>query len=103
MVQSNPTSRGIVSTDRAFATDSEEPLLAVSRELAAASSKVALYDGRREKPAVYTIAEPQAAARLQAVLGLIERYRDKWSLPAGVRTVLDLSRAAGAQHRMLRR
>jgi transposase len=76
-------------TDRTFTTgSSEELVLAVSLELAAASWKVALHDGRREKPAVHTVAQAQAAARLQAVLGLIEAHRDKWSLPAGVRIVV---------------
>jgi transposase len=37
---------------------------------------------------VHTVAQPQAAARLQAVLDLIERHKEKWSLPAGVRTVV---------------
>src|SRR5258707_6339457 len=75
-------------TDQTFTTHGEEVVLAVSLELAAAKWKVALHDGRREKPAVHTVAEPQAAARLQAVLDLIERHREKWSLPAGVRTVV---------------
>src|ERR1700682_750653 len=69
-------------TDQTFTTGSEELVLAVSLELAAASWKVALHDGRREKPAVHTVAQPQAAARLQAVLDLIEAHRDRWSLPA---------------------
>jgi transposase len=75
-------------TDRTFTTGSEEVVLAVSLELAAASWKVALHDGRREQPAMHTVALPQAAARLQAVLELIEAHRDKWSLPAGVRIVV---------------
>src|ERR1700722_20340775 len=75
-------------TDQTFTTGGEELVLAVSVELAAAKWKVALHDGRREKPAVHTVAQPQAAARLQAVLGLIEQHREKWSLPAGVRTVV---------------
>ncbi|AUT73041.1 hypothetical protein C2L64_23375 [Paraburkholderia hospita] len=37
---------------------------------------------------MHTVAEPQAAARLQAVLDLIDAHRDKWSLPAGVRIVV---------------
>ena len=37
-------------TDQTFATGGEEVVLAVSLELAAASWKVALHDGRREKP-----------------------------------------------------
>ena len=68
-------------TDQTFTTGSEELVLAVSLELAAASWKVALHDGQREKPAVHTVAQPQAAARLQAVLDLIEAHREKWSLP----------------------
>ena len=31
---------------------------------------------------VHTVAQPQAMARLQAVLELIERHKEKWSLPA---------------------
>jgi transposase len=76
-------------TDQTYATHCPEALvLAVSLELAAASWKVALHDGRREKPAVHTVSQPQAAARLQAVLDLIEAHRQKWSLPAGVRVVV---------------
>src|ERR1700686_3707849 len=78
----------IMHTDQTFTTLGEEVVLAVSLELAAARWKVALHDGRREKPAVHTVAQPQAAARLQAGLDLIEAHRDKWSLPAGVRIVV---------------
>ena len=63
-------------TDQTFTTGGEEVVLAVSLELAAASWKVALHDGRREQPAVHTVAQPQAAARLQAVLVLIEALLD---------------------------
>jgi transposase len=75
-------------TDQRFTTGGEEPVLAVSLELAAAKWKVALHDGRREQPAVHTVAQPQAAARLQAVLDVIEQQKLKWSLPAGVRIVV---------------
>src|SRR5476649_2758165 len=75
-------------TDQAYPTHSEEVVLAVSLELAASKWKVALHDGRREQPAVHTVAQPQAAARLQAVLDLIEAHKEKWSLPAGIRTVV---------------
>src|SRR6202023_2735755 len=75
-------------TDQTFTTRGEEVVVAVSLELAAAKWKVALHDGRREKPAVHTVAQPQAAARLQAVLNLIEAHKEKWSLPAGVRIVV---------------
>jgi transposase len=75
-------------TDQAFTTGGEETVLAVSLELAAAKWKVALHDGQREKPAVHTVAQPQAAARLQAVLDVIEQQKLQWSLPAGTRVVV---------------
>ncbi|MGO4809399.1 IS110 family transposase [Cupriavidus sp. 2MCAB6] len=71
-------------TDQAY-TGTEERVLAVSLELATAKWKVALHDGQREQPAIHTVAQPQAATRLQAVLDLIEYQKRKWSLPAGVR------------------
>jgi len=74
-------------TDQAY-TGTEERVLAVSLELAAAKWKVALHDGHREQPAVHTVAHLQASARLQAALDLIEQHKEKWSLPAGVRVVV---------------
>src|ERR1700730_85330 len=75
-------------TDQAYTGSSDVLVLAVSLELAAARWKVALHDGRREKPAVHTVAQPQAAARLQAVLDVIEQQKLKWSLPAGTRVMV---------------
>src|ERR1700692_661461 len=75
-------------TDQTFTTRGEEVVVAGSLELAAAKWKVALHDGRRERPAVHTVAQPEAAARLQAVLDVIEQQKLKWSLPAGVRIVV---------------
>ena len=75
-------------TDQTFTTHGEEVVLAVSLELAAEKWKVALHDGQREKPAVHAVAQPQATARLQAVLDLIEAHKEKWLLPAGVRVVV---------------
>ncbi|MEX3816613.1 IS110 family transposase, partial [Paraburkholderia sp. BR13439] len=63
----------------------EEIVLAVSLELAMAKWKVALHDGRRDRPAVHTVTQPQATSRLQAVLSLIEQHRQKWALPAELR------------------
>jgi transposase len=74
--------------DQSCSKPTEDVVLAASLELASAQWKVALHDGRRERPAVHTVAQPQAAARLQAVLDLIDRYKDKWSVPAGVRVVV---------------
>jgi transposase len=79
----------MMPTDHAHTTYSDTtPVLAVSLELAAAKWKVALHDGRREKPAIHTVAQPQAAARLQEVLNLIDAHKEKWSLPADVRIVV---------------
>jgi len=74
--------------DQTFTTGGEETVLAVSLELAAAKWKVALHDGRREEPAGHTVAQPQAAARLQAVQDVIEQQKLQWSLPAGTRVVV---------------
>ena len=49
---------------------------------------MALHDGRREQPAVHTVAQPQAAARLQAVLDVIDQQKLRWSLPAGTPVVV---------------
>lgn len=76
-------------TDQAYPTHSEEVIvLAVSLELAASKWKVALHDGQREQPAVHTVTQPQAAARLRGVLELIDAHRRKWSLPGDVRIVV---------------
>jgi transposase len=74
-------------TDQAY-TGTDELVLAVSLELAGAKWKVALHDGQRERPAIHTVAQPQAAARLRAVLDLIEQHKEKWSMPAGARVVV---------------
>ena len=75
-------------TDQAHTGNVYVPVLAVSLELAAVNWKVALHDGRREKPAVHMVPQHQAAARLQATLNLIEIHKEKWSLPEGVRIVV---------------
>ena len=94
-------------TNQMVTNDGDEPLLAVSLELAATTWKAALQHGQREKPAVHTLAEPQAAARLRALLVLIERYKQKWSLDARVPLVVSyeagqdafwIYRALTAQH-----
>src|SRR6201993_5332111 len=68
--------------------DNATDVLAVSLELSAGKWKVALHDGRRESPAIHTVAQPQAAARLQAVLTLIATQRQAWSLPEDTRVVV---------------
>jgi len=75
-----------MGNDRRSQLGSEEVVLAVSLELAASKWKVALHDGQRERPAVHTVAQPQATARLQAVLALIDAHRDSIS-EASVRRI----------------
>jgi transposase len=78
----------IKGNDQRYQSDTEEVVLAISLELAARKWKVALHDGRRERPALHTVEQPQATARLQAVLALIDQHEDRWSLPADVRVVV---------------
>jgi transposase len=83
-------------TDQTDMTNAAEVVLAVSLELATAKWKVALHDGRRDSPAIHTVAQLQSAARLQAVLSLIEQHRQKWALPASTRVVVSYEAAQDA-------
>lgn len=65
-----------------------EALLAVSLELAKSSWKVALHDGKRTQPAVYTVKGEQAQERLAQALAVIEAVKTKWGLPADTRVVV---------------
>src|SRR5689334_12242488 len=58
----------------------EEAVLAVSLELAGASWKIALHDGKRAKPAIYTVSEQAPAPRLLHAVAVIEAVRQKWCL-----------------------
>lgn len=58
----------------------DEVILAVALELSSKSWKVGLHDGRRERASIYTVKQEVAAARLGAVIGLIEQTRAKWTL-----------------------
>ena len=57
-----------------------ETCLAVGLELSKGSWKLALHDGKREKPALYTAADDGAQARLEHTLALVESVRNKWRL-----------------------
>jgi transposase len=46
---------GIMGANHVTGPNAEDVILAVSLELAVGKWKVALHDGRREKPAVHTI------------------------------------------------
>src|SRR3990167_2933575 len=63
-------------------------LLAVSLELSKNSWKIALHDGKRDKPAMHTVASEQAAKRLEEAAAVIEATKKKWGLPERTRTVV---------------
>jgi len=63
-------------------------ILAVSLELAKGSWKMALHDGRREKPAVHSVAHEQAAGRLAEAVVVIEEAKRKWGLGQSGRVVV---------------
>lgn len=65
-----------------------DEVLAVSLELSKGSWKVALHEGKREKPAIHAVSGEAAGARLGQVAGLIEATRKKWGLAAGWRVVV---------------
>jgi len=66
----------------------EETVLAVSLELSKKSWKVALQDGKREKPAVYTVSSEVAAQRLSEAVTVIEKVKRQWGYEAGIRVVV---------------
>ena len=65
-----------------------EAVLAVALELAKGSWKVALQDGRRERPAVHTVAHAQAAGRLAEAVQVVEATRRRWQLDAATPVVV---------------
>lgn len=71
-----------------FNSTPANPVLAVSLELSQKSWKIGLQDGNRASPAIFTVADEQASARLNHVLRVIETTRQKWKLDASTRVVL---------------
>lgn len=65
-----------------------EYVLAVSLELALASWKVALHNGRRPHGAVYTVKGENGMARLTRVIELIKEIIRKWQVPEEARIVV---------------
>lgn len=68
-------------------TPSEE-LLAVSLELSKSSWKIALHDGRRDKPGLHTVASENPAKRLGEAVAVIEGTKKKWELSEQTRVVV---------------
>lgn len=65
-----------------------EGFLAVSLELSKGSWKIALHDGKRDKPAIHTVSGEQAATRLNETAAVIEACKRKWGLLAHIRTIV---------------
>ena len=57
-----------------------EVILAASLELSNKSWKIALQDGQREKPSIYTVTDENPAGRLAHVVSVIEQCREIWGL-----------------------
>lgn len=62
-------------------TTQGKAVLAVSLELAKESWKIALHDGLREKPSVYTVRNEHALERLEAAIRVIETVRGRGEDP----------------------
>ena len=66
----------------------DEAVLAASLELSHGSWKVALHDGRRDKPAIYTVSDEVAQRRLAQVVAVIQDLKKKWKLGERIRVVV---------------
>lgn len=66
----------------------DEEVLAVSLELSSKSWKIALHDGKRDKPAIYTADDEAPAKRLAHSVAVIEEARIKWCLSEQARVVV---------------
>lgn len=65
-----------------------EPVLSVSLELATASWKIALHDGKRENAAIKTVNADAPEQRLQQVIDEIGKIKAKWDFPENGRVVV---------------
>ncbi|MDB5756564.1 MAG: family transposase [Massilia sp.] len=61
-----------------------EDVLAVALELSGKCWKVGLQDEKHERPAIYSLYDEQAAARLAHVVAVIEESKKKWNLPTTI-------------------
>lgn len=66
----------------------DQAVLAVSLELSKASWKIALHDGKRDKPAIHAVGDAEAQKRLAHTVAVIEEAKRKWQLDAGARVVV---------------
>jgi transposase len=63
-------------------------VLTVALELASKSWKLAMQDEQRERPAIHSASEEEAAARLSQTIATIEVAKRKWQLIEPVRVVV---------------
>lgn len=63
-------------------------ILAVALELSQKSWKIALHDGRHDKPSIYNVYHEEAGKRLAEAEAIIEAQKKKWDLPANCRIVV---------------
>jgi transposase len=66
----------------------DEEFLAVALELSKGSWKIALHDGKRDKPAIHTVSSEEAGKRLQQAATVIEEVKVKWKLSEGIRVAV---------------
>ena len=69
-------------------TTSTTGLLAVALELSSGSWKVAFQDGRRDRPSVHAVANPEALKRFEALVALIHSILIKWELAETTRVAV---------------
>lgn len=65
-----------------------EDVLAVSLELSKGSWKIALHDGKRDKPAVHTVSDEGASGRLQEAVAVIDEVKMRWKLEKQMRVAV---------------
>lgn len=74
--------------DRAMDVPCEADVLAVALELSGKSWKIALLDGKRNKPALYAVDDAAPAARMAHLLTVMAQVKRKWALPGQIRTAV---------------
>src|ERR1039457_1939263 len=66
----------------------EEEFLGVALELSKGSWKIALHDGKRDKPTIHTVSSEEAGKRLAQAATVIEEVKRKWKLAEQICTVV---------------
>jgi transposase len=77
----------MLSTHNNYVTP-EQPILAVALELSQKNWKIALQDGKHDKPSIHNVDHAEAALRLTQAEEVIQAQKRKWQLPADCRVVV---------------